>query len=106
MGGGEGRGGGGRGATSGRHTACTGRIQDGDCDVSISARSIYNVYLFNMIQSHGCIGPGSSVEEAGVRNPHLSPRSFLLTLSRDPRAVLFIIMSGGHFPALLLIHLV
>ena len=91
---------------SGRHTACTGRIQDGDCDVSISTRSIYNVYLFNMIQSHGCIGPGSSVEEAGVRNPHLSSRSFLLTLSRDPRAVLFIIMSGGHFPALLLIHLV
>ena len=89
---------GGRGVMSARLTACTGRIQDGDCDVSISVRSIYNVYLFNVIQSHGCIGPGSSVEEAWVTNPHLSPRSFLLTLSRHSRAVLFIIMSGGHFP--------
>ena len=94
---------------SGRPTACTGRIQDGDCDVSISARteeSIYNVYLFNVIQGHGCIGPGSSVEKARVTNPHLSPGSFLLTLSRHSRAVLFIIMSGRHFGALLLIHLV
>ena len=91
---------------SGRPTACTGRIQDGDCDVSISVRSIYNVYLFNVIQGHGCIGPGSSVEKARVTNPHLSPGFFLLTLSRHSGTVLFIIMSGGHFPALLLIHLV
>ena len=89
---------------SARLTACTGRIQDGDCDVSISVLSIYNVYLFNMVQSHGCIRPGSPVEKARVRNPHLNPGLFLLTLSRHSRAVLFIIMSGGHFPTLLLIH--
>ena len=62
---GGGRGGAG-GVRSGRLTACTGRIQDGDCDVSISvldrAGSIYHVYLFDMIQSHGSVGPGGSVQ--------------------------------------------
>ena len=59
-----------------------------------------------MIQSHGCICPGSSVEKSWVWHSHSALLFLLLCLSGHSRGVLFIILSFCHVGPELLIHLI
>ena len=59
-----------------------------------------------MIQSHGCICPGSSVEQSWVWHSHSALLFLLLCLSGHSRGVLFIILSFCHVGPELLIHLI